>query len=148
MTVCVRCEKPMVALDADRPTNYQFDNALWIGFHGGYGMFVDNLEANLPTNTEEQWVRNSDARDEYGYCDYFMPEGKLVDNLDYVPTYNEERILPGRPDYEAVLCHECAHTLCEWHPWLAKLLNPHGSHAHRRQYHLEHPNHRGWDYER
>jgi hypothetical protein len=64
-----------------------------------------------------------------------------------VPIYEEERTTPGQPDYEAVICHECAHWLCEMMPWISKLLNPHGSHAHRTSWKDAHPEHYGWDYD-
>jgi hypothetical protein len=77
-------------------TDYQFDNALWLQFDGGYGMFIDPM-------TEE----------------------------------------PVR----AVICHACAHQLCDTVPWLAGLLNPANSHSHRvdqcEDLILE--GHRGWD---
>ena len=150
------------------PPTYQFDNCLWIGFHGGYGMFVDNLEARLPINTDERWLRASDERDEYGmFCDFICegPNGdriasrdwtrahaaagyKLVDDPNYEPKFREERMLPGQPDYEAVLCHECAHAACDALPWLHKLINPHNSHAHRSAWMAAHPDHYGWDYDR
>src|SRR3954471_23803618 len=78
---CLGCDQeltPVVPDREDEPTQrYQFDNALWIAFHGGYGMFVDNLDATL--------------------------------SPDYSPIKRESRILPGNPDYEAVICHLCAH---------------------------------------
>jgi hypothetical protein len=151
MTTCIRCGGELVPDEGapDDPVTYQFQNALWIAFHGGYGMFVDNLEVRLPTNSDERWLRNSDRRDGYGMYDDFTitPEGRLIDNLDWRPTYTEDRVLPGQPDYEAVLCHDCAHGLCEREPWLAKLINPHGSHTHKTEWKDAHPDHFGWDYD-
>jgi hypothetical protein len=133
---CYACGKALVS-DAD--TEYQFDNALWIGFHGGYGMFVDACD--FPLNTEDRWLRDEDG--EYQQDG----DGKLLEDLDWVPEYREERILPGRPDYEAVICHDCAHFACDLLPWMDKLLNPMGSHAHRsRDYpRLLTEGHHGWD---
>jgi hypothetical protein len=133
----------------DDPPTYQFENALWIGFHGGYGMFVDNLEARLPTNTDERWLRNSDRIGDFGmFDDYTLDaDGRPIDDPDWQPRYREERVLPGQPDYETVICHDCAHELCEREPWLKELLRPYGSHAHRTAYHEAHPEHRGWDYD-
>lgn len=107
-TFCYACGKE---LEADHDTDYQFDNALWIGFHGGYGMFTD-------------------------LCDF--------------PPYEHERKLPGRPDEEAVICHECAHALCDAVPWIAKLIEPHRSHAHHTNHipELLERGHQGWDLDR
>lgn len=88
------CGRELVP-EANTDTEYQFDNALWIRFDGGYGMFVD----------------------------------------------------PMREEYKIVICHECAHALCDQHPWIGKLLNPHGSHAHKTAYVEAHPDHYGWDYD-
>lgn len=41
---CFKCDSEL--LPVHDSTDYQFDNALWIGFFGGYGMFVDNLDAD------------------------------------------------------------------------------------------------------
>lgn len=38
-----RCYACAEWLDADHDADYQFDNALWVQFHGGYGMFVDEI---------------------------------------------------------------------------------------------------------
>ena len=83
-------------------TDYQFDNALWIGFHGGYGMFVDSHVG-----------RNA-------------------------PSHNI-----GGADEQAVICHDCAHALCEAHPWIAAILEPATSHAH--DYDTDWTGHKGWD---
>lgn len=124
------------------PPTYQFDNALWIGFHGGYGMFVDNLEATLPTNTEDRWLRDANG-------EYLLNGGALphpVENHVWEPEYREDRMLPGHPDYEAVICHECAHQLCADVPWIERLIHAHNSHSHKTSYHEAHPEHWGWDY--
>lgn len=59
-------------------TEYQFDNALWVNFTGGYDMFVESL--------------------------------------------------PGLAPPPVVLCHSCAHDLCDQVPWIAELLDPEHSH--------------------
>ena len=146
MQTCACCEQPMMELDDDRPTEYQYEDALWIGFHGGYGMFVDNLEARLPVNTEDRWLRDPKTG-EYLTVEDARGGVQPIDNNNWEPEYREERLLPGQPDYEAVICHDCAHKLCDDQPWIAKLLVPYTSHAHRQWYHDLHPDHRGWDYE-
>ena len=145
---CYGCGAELVPDNANLDTKYQFDNALWIAFHGGYGMFTDNLMAKLPNNTDARWLRNSNRRgvDDL-YDDYALVDGKLVDDPDWQPEFNEDRLLPGHPDYEAVICHECAHALCAAVPWIERLLNPYGSHAHRTAWKDAHPEHWGWDYE-
>ena len=144
MTTCTRCDAALTPDNAMPDTDYAFDNALWIGFYGGYGMFVDNLEAKLPVNTEDRWLRDADGE----YRVYTDPTGQQhpIDNTSWEPEYREDRIL-DQPDYEAVLCHDCAHGLCDREPWLAKLLNPHGSHAHKTAWKNAHPDHYGWDYD-
>lgn len=105
MTICVSCEKELAPESGNSETEYQFDNALWVGFFGGYGMFVDDIET------------------EYGYS---------------------KPMLAGAA-HEAVLCHDCAHKLCEANPWIEKLLQPARSHAHTQEYWDKHPYHEGWD---
>lgn len=144
--VVVRCRACDTRLSPDTAapdTTYAFDNALWIGFHGGYGMFVDNLEVKLPINTEDRWLRKPDGEyetvtDEFGGL-------HPVDNPDWKPEFREERVLDGHPDYEVVLCHDCAHALCEAVPWINKLIEPLRSHSHREEYMAAHPDHQGWD---
>lgn len=43
---CAACDRELKPEAGSPETDYQFDNALWIGFHGGYSMFVDNFEAD------------------------------------------------------------------------------------------------------
>jgi hypothetical protein len=100
---CKACEKELKPEFARDDTKYQFDNALWLGFFGGYGMFVDDLESEATT-------------------------------------------LNGAA-YDAVLCHDCAHDLCEANPWMKKLLRPTESHSHTAEFWAKHPNHEGWDSE-
>ena len=42
---CYACSTKLTPV-FDEETTYQFDNALWLGFLGGYGMFTDNIRAN------------------------------------------------------------------------------------------------------
>lgn len=135
----IRCYACGGALVSDHDTEYQFDNALWIALHGGYGMFVDACE--FPTNTADRWFR--DDAGEY----ILAGDGQPIEDPDWEPDYPEPRTLPGRPDKEVVICHSCAHDLCEKVPWMNTLIEPLSSHAHRYQ---EIPSllaegHRGWD---
>jgi len=126
-TVTLNGEPIGEPIEEGGPDAYQFDNAMWIGFHGGYGMFVDNMDVSWPANG----------------MDRFDDEGN--ENPGWKPEYVEKRILKGA-DYEAVICHDCAHAACEALPWMARLLNPVHSHAHRGEYHGQHPDHIGWDF--
>jgi hypothetical protein len=92
---CYGCAKRLVTALPD-DTDYQFDNALWVQFDGGYGMFIDPM--------------------------------------------GDERA-------RVVICHECAHDLCDKVTWVGALLDPAKSHSHRaaacESLILE--GHRGWD---
>jgi len=89
MAKCVNCSKLLEPVWGPNGvvTKYQFNDALWVGFFGGYGMFVDNMVPDAPP-------------------------------------------ILGNADYEAVLCHECAHELCDKVPWVKKLLEPETAHPH------------------
>ena len=97
-SACGATLKPVFA-EVD-PAGYQYDNAMWIGLFGGYGMFIDSVESG--------------------------------------PS-----IIPGPPDITLVICHECAHSLCETHPWLANAISPLASHAHSHD--ADWSGHEGWD---
>ena len=43
-TRCASCETPLEPLFPETATSYQFENALWVGLFGGYGMFVDEID--------------------------------------------------------------------------------------------------------
>lgn len=85
------------------------------------------LESATGSDTDCQFDNALDIRFLGGY-------GMFVDPID--------------TKYEAVICHDCAHELCDKIPWIHKLIDPHRSHAHRTSYHEEHPDHYGWDYDR
>ena len=140
---CFSCEAPLV-MDPHCRGDYQYDNALWIGFHGGYGMFVDNLDAIMPNNTEDRWLRDPDG--EYTTIDGLDGRPHVIDDPDWIPTFNEPRVLPGTPDYEVVICHDCAHRL--WAFMFEKLIPAADTHAHREEWKKANPGHYGWDYER
>lgn len=48
--------------------------------------------------------------------------------------------------YQIVVCHECAHEVCEKAPWLRKILEPAYSGSHTQEYWRDHPEHYGWDH--
>jgi hypothetical protein len=99
--VCSACGQELQPVfEGVSPRDYQYDNAMWIGLFGGYGMFVDNLDA-------------------------------------------QPGVVPGPPDIALVVCHDCAHALCDANPWLAKAIQPANSHAH--SYDRDWTGHTGWD---
>lgn len=102
---CQNCDKTLQKID-DFETDYQFENALWINFSGGYGMFV---ESNPYNNNENP------------------------------PQHFKET------DYESVICHDCAHGLCDTVPWISKILKPLLSHSHTQEFWDNNPEHDGWD---
>lgn len=42
---------------------------------------------------------------------------------------------------DIVICHDCAHKLCENEPWIGKILEPEMSHTHTQEYLDSHPDH-------
>jgi hypothetical protein len=86
----------------------------------------------------EQWNNALVIVLEGGYAMFIDPiveDGEAVDP--------QRGILQKVGEYKIVICHECAHALCETVPWLEKLIDPLNSHAHRvgRDY----GDHKGWD---
>lgn len=130
-TFCYGCG---AELTADHDTNYQFDNALWIKFDGGYGMFIDDMVDTLDIASEV--LGDPDAVP--------LPIGG--------PGWTEEQTAEYRRLADnvsrVVICHECAHQLCDTVPWVEKLLNSHSSHAHKTSYIEANPDHSGWDLDR
>lgn len=52
---CSRCGaelKQALPCDEQEFDGYQLDNALWIGFHGGYSMFIENREFDDDKTTD------------------------------------------------------------------------------------------------
>lgn len=105
----------------------EYDNALWLSMEGGYGQFID----------------------------------PMVDSFDIREEVTGEQVVIGRPmgaehqvEYlrrmwklmEVILCHECAHKLCELFPAFENKINSYHSHSHNLSYVKENPDHWGWDY--
>lgn len=105
MTKCRNCSVELKNEPINPESKYQFENALWVGFFGGYGMFVDDIDVS--------WS-------------------------------GAPRTLPGAAE-EAVICHDCAHELCETIPWIKELLRPDFSHSHREGFWQENPDHQSWE---
>lgn len=47
---------------------------------------------------------------------------------EFVDNYGTEA---ERDRYYSIICHECAHDLCEKVPWIKKMIDPVHSHTHR-----------------
>jgi hypothetical protein len=103
---CASCGKTLASVfdDDANENDFQQSDALWIGFFGGYGMFIEEPDHDR----------------------------KATDHINDA-------------SYEAVICHDCAHKLCNENQWIAGMLHPERSHAHAVQYWTDHPDHDGWD---
>lgn len=64
--------------------------------------------------------------------------GMFVESLQ---TTDDDDIFFGDPS--VIICHECAHELCEKVPWIECLLDPFNSHSH--SYDQDWSGHKGWD---
>lgn len=63
----------------------------------------------------------------------FDPASEQYDNALEI-TFNGGYgmfIDPIDEEYRVIICHECAHHLCETVQWIGKLLNPFNSHSHK-----------------
>jgi len=56
---------------------------------------------------------------------------------------SSQGVLETNGKLKIVICHECAHDLCEKIPFFNKLIEPYGSHAHRHG--VDWGEHQGWD---
>lgn len=130
-TLCFACKKP---LESDYDTDYQFDNALWIRLDGGYGMFVDDLEDETQISIDVLGLAPGEAIP--------WPIGAPP----WTPEQTAEYHRRAAQAANRVICHECAHDLCDAVPWFKKWIDPHSSHSHRTSYVETHPGHFGWDY--
>lgn len=142
---CYACGTELTPEHGD--TDYQFDNALWITLDGGYGMFIEDEAFEL---TGEFWQSLPEERriqvfGDLGWeptglmgCPMPLPESLHDEWRAYVKANQQNRI---------VICHTCAHDLCDKIPWLAQLINPYGSHSHHVDQipQLLAQGHQGWD---
>ncbi len=119
---CGEFKMSSVTGDGDSTTDH-LDNALVIAFDGGYGMFIDPI----PHDEHFEGVKPG-------------AEG------GYTMEQWREAAVKARADYEVIICHECAHDLCDKVPWINKLLEPKSSHAHRAGSVPD--DHVGWDNEK
>ena len=150
MNLCYACD---TILTPDGDSTYQYDNALWITLGGGYGMFV---ESDSFMKAGDFWHQLPKARRIQAHLDFRAQHGIDADPDDIDPNimvnpdslqaeweawYEENR------DDQVIICHECAHKLCDAVPWFKRLINPHNSHSHKTAYVEANPDHFGWDYD-
>lgn len=106
------------------------DNALWISMEGGYGQFIDPMV--------EMFEIQSDVLG--------VPRGEIFLH-DPTDAQRVEMLRRAWKLMEIVLCHECAHDLCDKFPAFKNRIDPHHSHSHKTSYVESHPDHYGWDYD-
>lgn len=94
MSLCKSCLNEVSTITGQETT---YDNALIIEFHGGYGMFFDD-----------------------------------IDDPDHI-------------EHTVILCHDCAHDLCDKIPFIKNMLNPRTSHSHTLEFIKANPDHKGYD---
>jgi hypothetical protein len=59
------------------------------------------------------------------------------------PKDLERGVLRDVGEHQVIICHDCAHRLCEIVPWIGTLLDPMASHAHSHRH--DWTGHDGWD---
>jgi hypothetical protein len=58
-TKCIKCDAVLEPVGPS-DTNFQFENALWLGFFGGYGMFVESrIFVQDPNDMSEMAIRGA-----------------------------------------------------------------------------------------
>lgn len=129
---CDNCGKNTMTALIGHPHGQGPDNVLWVTISGGYGQFVDLMPEQLAA---------APKRAEHGYSNVVPPRSEWTD--EEVAHYEKEMTTAST----VVLCHECAHALCDTFPAFDRLIGPYNSHSHTSQYHDKHPDHYGWDYD-
>lgn len=82
------------------------------------------LCVSCETELEPVWGAREDGDYQYSgalWVGLFGGYGMYVDNVD-TQFDSASRVLQGRPDYEAVLCEQCADEFVANNPWVAKLI--------------------------
>lgn len=107
MATCIQCDNKLTPIVDYREETYQFDNALWIGFFGGYGMFVESPEyvhddANtipkeLPVATHEAVLCHDCAHE----LTETIPWIKDLLN-PYISHTHTEAYIAKNPDHEGI----------------------------------------------
>ena len=121
-TCCYACHAeldPEFGSPAEALAHEQWDNALVLRLEGGYGMFIDPIPHDPATDFRTGTV---------GELDRPRPR---------------EGTLQRAGALKVVICHDCAHDLCERVPWLERLIEPQRSHAHSHR--RDWTGHTGWD---
>jgi hypothetical protein len=130
--------------------NVEYDQAIHGPFEAGLDPELDALAMKagylrcracgvLPVTHGRLRYHSNRLEHEYDNALFLRFTGGYGQFID--PSENRGRI-------DTVLCHDCAHALCESQPWLTVLLDPANSHSHTETYTLSHPDHYGWDYDR
>lgn len=66
--------------------------------------------------------------------------GMFTDPMGAPPAEYDKGILPAG---KVVVCHDCAHEMCDALPWVKKLIDPWASHSHSHG--PDWKDHTGWD---
>jgi hypothetical protein len=102
----------------------------------GAGLEAESVATEQEALKHEQWDDALVVSLEGGYGMFIDPIGE--DRAEPSPS---QGVLKG--SYRVVICHDCAHQLCEKVPWLNRLIKPLDSHAHRVG--RDWSGHEGWD---
>lgn len=103
--------------------------------------FNQDWNQGSPPNPDTVWTSDSDDDETEQYDNALVIQfgggyGMFNDDYKHAPHYGAK----------VIICHDCAHDLCNKIPWLGELLDPYSSHAHITEYQEDHPEHIGWDY--
>lgn len=101
----------------------------------------DHKDGLTPKNPNTVWTSDEHDDESNQYDNalgliFFGGYGMFVDPIGSV----EEKELT------LMICHECAHALCDAFPGIGRIIRPFGSHAHSSDFIEHHPEHYGWDY--
>lgn len=102
------------------------------------------LEPEFEGTTQEEAL----AHEQWGNALVVILEGGYGMFIDPIPGGDEQPdaargLLQCEGAYKVVICHACAHSLCENVPWMQRLVDPVNSHAHRVD--RDWSGHTGWD---
>lgn len=103
----------------------------------------DNKDGLTPKNSNTVWTSDHHDDESNQYDNALIMKiqftggyGMFVDDWD---TESHDKL-------KLIICHDCAHMLCELFPGIGKIIDPFSSHAHTSQFIANHPEHLGWDY--
>lgn len=127
----IRCDNCGVNMLRPCGNGSELDNTLSVSLFGGYGQFIDDLEEKMDA-----------ARKVMGDDYNWIPIDSEMNGSQKL----EWAMLCVRSN-QIIVCHECAHRLCEQFPAFNNKIKPYDSHTHTQQYVDNHPNHYGYDYD-